>query len=121
MNKYRSKVSPITIGVNLALYLLLILLAIFKSKDNLIFMLGLIVIVILLSLRKFLSYKYYLNDIGLVIIDKSKEILILYKDIKYIEEDTKESGLLHGYGLKKILVSKGKGVSSSYLITVSFI
>ena len=44
MNKYRSKVSPITIGVNLALYLLLILLAIFKSKDNLIFMLGLIVI-----------------------------------------------------------------------------
>ena len=117
MDKFRSKVNFITIIINALLYIALLVIVLIKNKELLLIVSILILVCIGLLVYKFLQYKYYFDNRGLIIKDKKENILILYKDIKYIEKDTKEIGLLYGYGFKRILVATGTGSSQKYLIS----
>lgn len=117
MDKFRSKVNIITIIVNALLYLTLFVIVLIKNKELLLIVSILILICIGLLVYKFLQYKYFFDDKGLIIKDKKENVLILYKDIKFIEKNTSEMGLLYGYGLKRILVATGTGSSQKYLIS----
>lgn len=117
MDKFRSKVNIITIIVNALLYLTLFVIVLIKNKELLLIVSILILICIGLLVYKFLQYKYFFDDKGLIIKDKKENVLILYKDIKFIEKNTSETGLLYGYGLKRILVATGTGSSQKYLIS----
>lgn len=117
MDKFRSKVNFVTIIVNALLFISLFIIVLVKNKDLLLIVSILILVCIGLLVYKFLKYKYYLDNRGLIIKDKKEDILILYKDIKYIEKDTQETGLLYGYGFKRILVATGTGSSQKYLIS----
>ena len=44
-------------------------------------------------------------------------MLILYKDIKYVELNSENNGMLYGYGVKRLLIGTGRNVEESYLIT----
>lgn len=117
MDKFRSKVNIITIIVNALLYLTLFVIVLIKNKELLLIVSILILICIGLLVYKFLQYKYFFDDKGLIIKDKKENVLILYKDIKFIEKNTSEMGLLYGYGLKRILVATGTGSLQKYLIS----
>ena len=88
-----------------------------KTKE--IFVYGCIFVLLYISLNivKFLSYKYYLEPHGLVIIHRRRKMLILYKDIKYVEVNSERDGMIYGYGVKRLLVGTGRNVEESYLIT----
>ena len=48
---------------------------------------------------------------------KRKRIFVLYKDIKYVELNSEDSGMIYGYGVKRLLIGTGKGIEQTYLIT----
>ncbi len=117
MDSYRSKVSPITLIVNIALYVILLVLVYLKSNEFFFFILILVIVLMTISIMKFYRPKYFFLEHGLNIIHNKKETLILYKDIKVIEKNSNETGLLLGYGLKKVLISTLKGNSGNYLVS----
>lgn len=117
MDKYRSTVNPLTIIVNVLLYIILLVIVYFKSNDFFPYLLVLVFLFASFSTWKFLSYKYVLDNKGLIINHKFKRLLILYKDIKYVEINSTETGMIYGYGIKRLLISTGKGIENYYLIT----
>jgi len=117
MNKYRSTINPLTIIVNIVLYAVLLILVYTKTREFFVFGCILVLLYVSFNIVKFLSYKYYLEPHGLVIIHKRRKMLILYKDIKYVELNSENNGMLYGYGVKRLLIGTGKNVEESYLIT----
>lgn len=117
MNKFRSTINPITIAVNLILYIILLVLVYTKSPEYLLFLIIVEIILLGLDCIKYSSYKYFFEDHRLVIIHKRIRYTIPYNKIKYIESNTSQTGLIYGYGYKRVLISTGKGIDESYLIT----
>lgn len=117
MNKYRSTLNPVTIIVNIALYAVLLVLIYINTPKFFIVGCLVVFVCIVLSIIKFFSYKYFLEHQGLIIIHKRQKIIVAYKNIKYVEVDSKQTGMLYGYGNKRLLVGCGKGIEETYLIT----
>ena len=116
--KYRSTVNPLAIGLSVILYVILAVLVVKKTPQYLPFMIVFIILMLGLDSVKYIGYKYYFDNKGLTIIHRRKRILILYKDIKYVEVDSKEThGIIYGYGVKRILIGTGRGIEEKYLIT----
>ena len=117
MDSYRSKVSPITLIVNALLCIIVIVLMSVKNPEYLYLAIIVVVINIIVLTYRFLKPIYFFDINGLEIVDKRKKYLVYYNDIKYIEKDSSEIGMLCGYGFKRLLVSTGRGNSQNYLIT----
>lgn len=120
--KYRSTINPLAVGISLILYVVMIILIITKNPDDkpwvLPVMLSVVVFIIALDILKYVSYKYYFENKGLVIIHRKRKFLLPYKDIKYYEVDSHETrGVIYGYGVRRILIAIGKGIDEIYLIT----
>lgn len=117
MNKFRSTVNPVTIIVNIILNAVLILLAYFKSRDFFWAIVAVIAVSIVISIVRFTSYKYFFENKGLVIIHRRQRYLIPYKNVKYVEINSRQTGMIYGYGLRRILIAAGKGIEELYLVT----
>ena len=117
MNKYRSTINPLTLIVNIILYLALLYLSYIKTPNFFLFILIIVLICLGFSLYNFLRYKYYLESTGLLIKHKRERVFINYKDIKYVEVNSETRGIIYGYGVKRLLVCCGKHTEDSYLIT----
>ena len=116
--KFRSTVHPLAIGLSVILYIVMAVLVINKTPKYIPFMIVFIILMLGLDSVKYVAYKYYFDNKGLTIIQRSKRMLILYKDIKYVEVDSKEThGIIYGYGVIRILIGTGRGIEEKYLIT----
>ena len=122
--KFRSTINPLAVGISIILYIVMIVLIITKNPDDkpwvLPVMLSVVVIIIALDILKYVSYKYYFENKGLMIIHKKRKILLPYRDIKYYEVNSYETrGMFYGYGVRRILIAVGKGIDEIYLVTPS--
>ena len=116
-NKYRSTINPLTIILNIILYVVLLLLAYKKTPNIFIVILAIVLISMSWNTYKFLEYKYYFESSGLLIKHKREKIFIKYKDIKYVEVNSETRGIIYGYGVQRLLINTGKSIDDSYLIT----
>lgn len=122
--KFRSTINPLAIGISVILYIVMIVLIITKNPDDkpwaLPIMLSLVVIILAVDVLKYVSYVYYFENKGLVIIYRRKKFILPYKDIKYYEVNSHETrGVIYGYGVRRILIAIGKGIDEIYLVTPS--
>ena len=117
MSKYRSTLNPITIAVNVILYTAVIVLGYYESKVAFYLSIALVVLFVFTTTKKFLEYKYFIDDKGLYITHKGQKTNIPYKSIKYIEENSKQTGMIYGFGVNRLLIATGKGIESFYLVT----
>lgn len=117
MDKYRSTLNPITLIVNVVLYVALLVLGYFESDIAFYISIAMVVFFAITTTRKFVEYKYFLDDKGLYITHKGQKANIQYKNIKYVEVNSKQTGMIYGFGYNRLLVVAGKGIEEYYLIT----